>query len=1076
MSGPRSQNDSQLAPRLVRASAGTGKTFALSNRFLALLCLGERPDRILATTFTRKAAGEIVERVFRRLALAASSPEQAARLADEIGIADLDIERVRAALATLIEYQHRLQICTLDTLFSAMAQAFSLELGVSPGWRISDPVLDRLLVAQAVQELCAVGDVAEIVDLLRDAQQGAWRRAVHTLIEREVTNLYHVYRNSDQAAWCWLTPPPGLRPAELERLRRLLNELEPPSTKRGTPRKNFVGALAKIEQRVQSELWEQMLEVPLVVRVLEGGVEFDGVPIPDAWCEVARLVGKECASRLLARLAQRTRATFELMRRFHHAFLELRSRAGTLSFDEVKERLAEAAVSGRLEELYFRLDTKFAHVLLDEFQDTSRAEWRVLEPLVAEVLSKASGEHSFLCVGDVKQAIYGWRGGVASIFDTLEARWPHLEVQSHEVSYRCSPAVLEVVNRTFLNLTENNALGRLSPAAQSWARRFAAHHSARPELPGYVTLELVPPGERNAESSQHCVAHAATLVARQLQRAPNRSIGVLTRTNRVVAQVLQALRSVGVRASDEGGAPLDDSPLVEASLVLLRLLDHPGDTVARFHLAHTPLGKLLELSDWTDGSAFARRTRMLRASLLRDGYTQFLFRLRTMLLPHGSPFDIRRMEQLAELAIEYPGSPHGRTVDFVDWARDRRVVDPSAAAVRVMTIHGAKGLEFDCVVLPDLDSDFAQEARDAVLVSYDDPLGALVRVSHNPKREVRALSRELEQMQQELLTSRVEEKFSLLYVALTRARHALHLVTSCTSASKGCSFGALLRSALGVQSDEPGVVFEHGTADWFGDAAPSAKKAEFVAPPALQPRSPGSVRIGPRLTPSSLEGHGSFNVAERFSLRGDAAATRGVLLHRFFQQLRWIEDGVPDREELRRYAYELLPRSLQDTQLFESLVQEFHQLCDHPNLRAPLSRAYYEGRGIGELTVANERPFAVREAGGLMSGKLDRLVTGRFSDGARFVEVVDFKTDRFPPTALQERSEYYRPQIEAYRRALASIFRIPFDEVRGTLVFLGLGLVVDMSKGESTEAVASRRGEQGSARKKGRARLEPSEA
>ncbi len=120
---------------LIRASAGTGKTFALSNRYLQLLASGVSCESILATTFTRKGAGEILDRIIQRLSNAAMNPEAAVELGAEIEF-ELDSVRAQKILVDLLANLHRLQIGTLDSFFNRIAQSFSLELNLPEGWSI----------------------------------------------------------------------------------------------------------------------------------------------------------------------------------------------------------------------------------------------------------------------------------------------------------------------------------------------------------------------------------------------------------------------------------------------------------------------------------------------------------------------------------------------------------------------------------------------------------------------------------------------------------------------------------------------------------------------------------------------------------------------------------------------------------------------------------------------------------------------------------------------------------------------------------------------------------------------------
>src|SRR5690606_13408454 len=129
---------------------------------------------------------------------------------------------------------------------------------------------------------------------------------------------------------------------------------------------------------------------------------------------------------------------------------------------------------------------------------------------------------------------------------------------------------------------------------------------------GYVQLLVGPEDEGRGEDRPRLCRRAAELVAELRCSAPGMSNGVLTRTNPTVARMMLELRDLGVDASEEGGNPLTDSAAVSAVLALLRLADHPGDRIARYHVAKTPLGELVGYTDPRDGAGtrrLAERTR-----------------------------------------------------------------------------------------------------------------------------------------------------------------------------------------------------------------------------------------------------------------------------------------------------------------------------------------------------------------------------------------------------------------------------------------------------------------------------------
>ena len=123
---------------VIRASAGAGKTWRLGNRYIGLLAAGVAPENIVAATFSRKAAGEILERILTRLARASLSAEAGARLAAELGQPGLTAESAGELLCSLARSLHRLRVCTLDSLFGDVARGFGPELGLPPGWEMAE--------------------------------------------------------------------------------------------------------------------------------------------------------------------------------------------------------------------------------------------------------------------------------------------------------------------------------------------------------------------------------------------------------------------------------------------------------------------------------------------------------------------------------------------------------------------------------------------------------------------------------------------------------------------------------------------------------------------------------------------------------------------------------------------------------------------------------------------------------------------------------------------------------------------------------------------------------------------------
>ncbi|MBK9387782.1 MAG: UvrD-helicase domain-containing protein [Planctomycetes bacterium] len=1045
----------------IRASAGAGKTFQLSTRFLALLARGERPERILATTFTRKAAAEIAERVLLRLARAAHDEANSRRLASEIGVAEgralaFDQAQARALLAELLEALPRWRVATLDSFFQSVARTESFALGLAPGWRLIDEGEDAELREEAAREALAArgaGASELLTSLLGVADEARLR--VGESLERLVRELFAAHRELGEETWNLLRDAPPPTAEEIAEVLRPLEATAVPRTKGGTPNKHWERALPNAVQCVRDQDWIGLSANGLVSKVWLGETRFSQLEIAPPLHELCEQLGQLALRGLLARNGERMRRLREFLRAFETRYEELQRARAATTFEDLTVRLGRAAQRGLGEELWFRLDARIGHLLLDEFQDTSLAQWRVLQPLAEEILATGDGSRSFFCVGDVKQAIYGWRGGSAALFDRLEEDFgAQLERASLARSYRSAPAVIEVVNRIFLGAEQNAVLDEVlhRPGARRWAAGFERHLAAREELGGEVRLHVLRAAAEEERGAQEYRGRAPETLARCVELArealrahPGASIGVLVRRNRSIPTLLAALRgALEVPISAEGGNPLTDSPAVEVVLALLALADHPGDTRHRFHVASSPLGVHFGLTDAGDEGASARLAQRVREALVREGASAFVARCVRLLAPELGERDLLRAQQLVRLACAFEQrSPIARAGELVRAIERARVEDRVAASVRVMTVHQAKGLEFDVVILPELEARLEGQ-RPPTWHRRTDPRdhsrGLGLGVCQHFRKELQPLMPELEALELERKQAQMVESLSVLYVALTRARHALHLVLgpevkperAATPTAAG-----FVRTALGLGApfEQDAELLLAGSSDWtLEHRAPPQPAADLELALALAPPRARATRRAP----SVEEGELGEDLARLLRFEARQAQERGRAWHALFERVGWIEDGVPAEPELRALLARRGDRELE----IDELLLDWRAALSSAVVRDALSRASYAPES--ELVLLREEPFAVRAEDELWTGRFDRLVLVR--RGERFVaaEVLDFKTESFDPAdeaALEARARFHAPQLEGYRRAAAALFALPRDAVRGALLFPRAGRI-----------------------------------
>lgn len=1028
----------QLQPRLIRASAGTGKTFELARRYLTLLVAGEEPERILATTFTRKAAGEIQERIYQILAKTVLSDSPA------IDIDGFDVGKAGELLIRLVKQQHRLGICTLDSFFVKLSTSFSLEMELPVGWRISDQTLNQEISTEAIASVLRDSDFSKLRTLLNLLSQGEARRAVQDRLDRDIPSLYELFRSSSSAAWHEFVPPES--PAK-DNLREALEQLEKlQSCETGRLSVAIRDALLAF----RSGDWKDFVSKGIAKLILNGKDTYYRKPLDPGLLSIFKLLLQECRAVWLGQLYKQTTATYSLLKLYDQAYRALRKETKTISFDDLKCLLAFSSVKGELDELYYRLDQRISHLLLDEFQDTSAMQWRVLEPLADEILAKASGEYSFFCVGDVKQAIYGWRGGIAEIFDSLESRWPQLEVEHKDASYRCAPAVLDAVNQVFTNLATNDILSRYPRVTEVWQSRFNRHESVNRESPGYATMIEVP---KEAVGSHDAVFNKAALLVKSLaENNQHITIGILCRSNKSVAKMIYELgrQEIGIKASEEGGNPLVDSPAVMVILSLLKLIDHPGDQIAAFHVATSPLGAVLGLSSFNNQAEINNLITYWRNQLIRDGFGVTISKWRDVLRGYYSDRDQHRLEQLIELTLLVESDLHLRCGDLIRRVQTMRVEDPSTARIRVMTVHQAKGLEFSAVVLPEIDVPLTGVGYDPVLTSASHPLEPPQRIVSSGSRELRQLDPALQQMYEQAKAGRISEALSVLYVAMTRAKHALYMLCT-TERDNKASFSNFIRK--GLSSDQEECSYECGNPEWWQMLPNDHRGADVMASShksmekiQLAPVNEDIWRNIPRQTPSGLEAEGKVQLGQLFNLRFSGARDYGTLIHACFEAVQWLQDESPiDRGELLRFLGSKFLRVTKDRLL--EVIERFQGILSQPEMRSFLKQNHYSYFESDQLKVTTEYQFAFRRDRTVFTGSCDRVVVGYRAGKPCAAEIIDFKTDQIAGNhggIVKEKRNIYTQQMAAYRQAVSRLTGLASEGISAKLLFVEANIVVEV--------------------------------
>jgi len=1041
----------QIGHEMILASAGSGKTYALTHRFVQLLAHGAAPERIVALTFTRKAAGEFFDEILKKLARAATEPAFARRLAEEIGRPENGSADFLRMLREVVTAMPRLNLGTLDGFFARVVQAFPRELGLDGEFQILDDATarrERRRVLRRMFTAAGEPDAAqrEFIEAFKRATFGVEEKRLASVLDGFLDEHGETFLAApNEAQWgnpgriwpegCeWPMAAKVVEPAARD-LKAAMGEMEL-NEKQRVRIDDFFAALdewspgAMLPKPVEYLLKNAFEAWPKLEEIV---VERKRVALPEAAREALRAVVAGIMGMELARRLEMTCGIFAVLRGYEHSYDAAVRRAGRLTFADVLRRLLPGGGAPRLSShpddetqearlmIDWRLDARYDHWLLDEFQDTSAEQWSVLRNLIDEAVQDPEGRRSLFYVGDVKQAIFAWRGGDPLLFREIFLHYNRINAgtiteRRLDQSWRSGPAVIELVNRVF---GAEAVLEELVPpaAAALWTGEWRAHVSAQPQLGGYATVR---------EAPDEAGRFAETLrILREVEPARRGlDVAVLVQRNATATALADFLRREGgmgaVAESDLRVAT--DNPLTTALLALVRAAAFPGDTAARELVRMTPLEPVLAAEGIQGRDELtARILGEIHDRGFARTFEQWLRRLASVI--EGDGFSVERGRRLVAAAERFDEGGSRDVAEFLDFAERHVVRDTDlAGVVRVMTVHKAKGLGFDLVILPDIEGKKLATRRDGMAVK---------RTSERTVEWVFELPAKIFAERDTVLAAQVIEDESaaayenlcLLYVAMTRAKRAMYLIVEPAPAkSTSLNFTRLLRDTLGA-------TWSHGDARWF-ESIEAAGGPVSEALDRGEATGPFSRRVR-RLTrtPSAIK-QSELNGALLFELNRGRTADFGTAVHERFAEIEWI---LPSR--IAAKAADWRARLGPDEATDEAVA-----CLSAPGLAEIWVEPSSSDMGKSVVEVWRERPFEVVLDGEWISGVFDRVVVRRSPDG-RAVEatVVDFKTDRISgEAAIRSAADKHTAQLNLYRRVVATLTQIEISRIRCEVVFTRL--------------------------------------
>ena len=1086
----------------VSANAGSGKTHALTTRVARLLLSGTAPERILCLTFTKAAAAEMSSRLYKRLGgWAMEDDATLAAIIEDMDGAAPDANKIATArklFARAIETPGGLKIQTIHAFCESVLGRFPLEADVPPHFDILDErsaaelmeeVRDQVLFAAQDDEEGPVGKaLAHIVGRVDEfmfsrlmTEIAGRRDGIAALLESygDLESVMQTVRlalgvtaeETVEAARAGLSMVPE------EELRAAAEALDAGSK---TDKERAETLYWYLEDRARrSERLDEYVGVFLTAKG-EARKTLMTKKVAEAYPASAECLVQE-QQRILAGMnhlravgvAQSTEAIFVIATEMLKAYENAKRARALLDYGDLIEKTRDLLTRSNMGAwVLYKLDGGIDHILVDEAQDTSPEQWKIVQALADEFFTGESaqeGVRTVFAVGDEKQSIFSFQGADPVAFAEMRRHFERAvkaaEMVWHRIpfvrSFRSVPQVLTAVDAVFaqveakvgLTADEEDVVEHIA-AREFDAGRVEIWPLEEPDETDEVDVwdapldymnETAPPAKlaaRIAETISGWLDDEEMLTARARPIRPGDILILVRRRNSFVNEMIRHLKDRGVPVAGADRMVLMEQMAVMDLVALARFVLLPQDDLNLAAVLKSPFiglteDELFELAWgrkgdlWSalqaaahEGECYAKAHDLLIRLLARADYEPpYEFFAHVLAGEEGRKRLLARLgedandpiDEFLALALEYERTHAPSLEGFLHWVERgaseiKRDMDQGRDEVRVMTVHGAKGLEAEIVFMPDTCSMPGGQHDPALIELPTEPKLLLWPVRKGDEDEVTGGARERWREEQE------KEYRRLLYVAMTRARDRLYICgyRGLREPPEGCWYNlasaALLPGAVEIEEEEGRTIWRIEGEQQREPEPDEVREREEVEPLgawafAPAPREPAPSRP---LTPSRLPPEGLDEPPVSSPLAGDTQARfqRGRLIHRLLQTLPDLASGERDAAAARFLS---APAHGLSAEAQTEIAGSVMRVLGH----AAFADVFATG-GRAEVPVVGQIEFGGKPH--LVSGQIDRLCVSGDD-----VLVIDYKTNRPPPRSVAETSSAYVAQMAAYRALLRRI-------------------------------------------------------
>ena len=1097
------------------ANAGSGKTRVLTDRVARLLLEDVQPQHILCLTYTKAAASEMQNRLFKRLGEWAMLGDDALRaqlldLGVSGAVSNEDLRNARTLFARAIETPGGLKIQTIHSFCSSLLRRFPLEARVSPQFAEMEDRAAALLRAEIVQDLTE-GEHSDVVKRLAQFFGGEDFEGLTAGIVHKRAALAEPLDHAGVMALFDL--PDDFDTTSLEKdvflggEDALIADILPYLDAGTSTDQKAATSLRLIPELSLKTL--PMLEKLFLFGATAAspfGAKIGKFPTKKTQANLGTLLPKledfmrrvedARARRLSFAAAQKTLVLHDFAGLFLPAYERRKQVMGWLDFDDLilkaRDLLTDPAVAAWV---LYRLDGGIDHILVDEAQDTSPAQWKVIELLAQEFTSgegaRTDKERTIFVVGDKKQSIYSFQGADPREFDRMQAEFADrlgatekpLNAMELQFSFRSSHAILSLVDETFK--------GR----DQSGFPEGSEHRAFKDQMPGRVDLwPVIDPTKDDSDEEwetpvdrlgvKHHMVQLADRIAREIRRMVDEKVTIpaeighsgsyqmrpvsegdflilVQRRSALFAEIIRACKEQRLAIAGADRLKVGAELAVRDLAALMSFLATPEDSYSLAVALKSPLfgwgeQQLFDLAHRRKERHLWQALRNRRAefpdemAVLDDlrGKADFLrpYDLIERILTHhdGRRKLLARLGDEAEdginaflaQALSYERSAVPSLIGFLQWMETdeleiKRQMDAASDRIRVMTVHGSKGLEAPIVIMPDTGKRLVQ-LRDDLL---EEDGQVMWRVSSDQMPAKMTSARDAR------LAAEEAERDRLLYVAMTRAEKWLIVAAAGDLGKDGNAWydkiGAAMERQGAAEHDFPfgaGNRLSHG--NWDAELAPAkqAKTTTEVALPSWARSEAAAPAKGQgTLSPSDLGG--AKALPGDAGLDEEAAKKRGRQIHLLLEHL----PDVPQANWPMQAAKLLASgedAAAEDT--LPALLAEATAVLTNPDLQH-----LFTDQALAEVSVT-----ATLDAlgGRRVHGMIDRLIIDHDS-----VLAVDFKTNATVPANPADCPQGLLRQMGAYAHALQQIY--PDKQVKTALLWTRNAQLMLLSNAEVTQAL-----------------------